>query len=1002
MKKRKYTSILVVVLLIIGSFNLVYAENNKEEYLQNYNIHEIDIGIQSHEENNLYDISYERVNNDDIIGNYLQGNVVAKAKDMVYMIYNNLTIKKYTSDLSKSEEILNTAGAKRIYSYNDNIYFLVNDGIKLLSDDGNHKYIYKSENIESSYCQLYNGRFYFVENGIYEEVGIGTDGPTIDIVKKNALKSINIFGEDKKTYYYIDISAINTDIDISISDGDIIFNGATIEIGINASRKVIDIDTKSKFIIAENKLYYKNKIYSLRSSKPYMTVLLNDFSNVIGYSNGDFYSSKNTEVHRISLAGIREKIQSDDSYIHQVFDYKENTYGINMVSNDLYRIDNNKIIELGYLTDVKQVYTFEDEAYSTSDKFGLMKINLGGNELNDENEDDKINANNSLSVRNFSYDNENIYLSNGKSVYKYDKEVNKKEEVLSGENINDIQVYNGKIIYHNNKSINIVNENNKEQTLYTSDYTIHKIQKVNKYIYFEESILLTGSNYYNSRVGRIDINNNKVEFFISDIMNHNKVNFVVIDNKIYYGHRNNSDDIFIYDISTGISKKINYSGYFSDIRCIYNGKIYARKTGEFFVINSETGEKIREEKVFLNNIFDFNGRIYGTSSESLYEIGESIKELGYITGLKNIVKTNKYIYSTSDKFGLMKINLGGNELNDENEDDKINANNSLSVRNFSYDNENIYLSNGKSVYKYDKEVNKKEEVLSGENINDIQVYNGKIIYHNNKSINIVNENNKEQTLYTSDYTIHKIQKVNKYIYFEESILLTGSNYYNSRVGRIDINNNKVEFFISDIMNHNKVNFVVIDNKIYYGHRNNSDDIFIYDISTGISKKINYSGYFGDIKAIYNGKIYILKNGEMYLINSKDGKLINKYMLGESFNRIILFKGKVYGISSDNSMYIIKNNFEEYVGKISVSSQLKTILVTADKCYYIDYDNKLFNIEIKLRKDINGDGVIDIFDLSLVSFLYNKMPNDSEWNSACDINNDGVIDIFDVVLISNEL
>ena len=102
------------------------------------------------------------------------------------------------------------------------------------------------------------------------------------------------------------------------------------------------------------------------------------------------------------------------------------------------------------------------------------------------------------------------------------------------------------------------------------------------------------------------------------------------------------------------------------------------------------------------------------------------------------------------------------------------------------------------------------------------------------------------------------------------------------------------------------------------------------------------------------------------------------------------------------MYIIKNNFEEYVGKISVSSQLKTILVTADKCYYIDYDNKLFNIEIKLRKDINGDGVIDIFDLSLVSFLYNKMPNDSEWNSACDINNDGVIDIFDVVLISNEL
>ena len=60
------------------------------------------------------------------------------------------------------------------------------------------------------------------------------------------------------------------------------------------------------------------------------------------------------------------------------------------------------------------------------------------------------------------------------------------------------------------------------------------------------------------------------------------------------------------------------------------------------------------------------------------------------------------------------------------------------------------------------------------------------------------------------------------------------------------------------------------------------------------------------------------------------------------------------------------------------------------------------VDIPKSNDVNGDGVIDILDLSLIAKSYNKSKSDSDWNSKFDLNDDGIIDIFDLVSISKKI
>jgi len=50
-------------------------------------------------------------------------------------------------------------------------------------------------------------------------------------------------------------------------------------------------------------------------------------------------------------------------------------------------------------------------------------------------------------------------------------------------------------------------------------------------------------------------------------------------------------------------------------------------------------------------------------------------------------------------------------------------------------------------------------------------------------------------------------------------------------------------------------------------------------------------------------------------------------------------------------------------------------------------------------DLNGDGVVNMYDALLFSAAYDVRPQDKGWNADADLNEDGVVDIFDALLFS---
>ena len=66
---------------------------------------------------------------------------------------------------------------------------------------------------------------------------------------------------------------------------------------------------------------------------------------------------------------------------------------------------------------------------------------------------------------------------------------------------------------------------------------------------------------------------------------------------------------------------------------------------------------------------------------------------------------------------------------------------------------------------------------------------------------------------------------------------------------------------------------------------------------------------------------------------------------------------------------------------------------------ISVHNSAFKF-IPIQGDIDGDGIVDIFDMRAVAAYFDVKQGDPQWPSASayDLNNNGVIDIFDLVLV----
>ena len=71
-------------------------------------------------------------------------------------------------------------------------------------------------------------------------------------------------------------------------------------------------------------------------------------------------------------------------------------------------------------------------------------------------------------------------------------------------------------------------------------------------------------------------------------------------------------------------------------------------------------------------------------------------------------------------------------------------------------------------------------------------------------------------------------------------------------------------------------------------------------------------------------------------------------------------------------------------------------------YEVDTADNIFvdgTVKIKMLGDLNGDGIIDVFDLVAVGMAFGSKPGDPNWDEETDLVQDNLIDIFDLVYIA---
>jgi hypothetical protein len=55
--------------------------------------------------------------------------------------------------------------------------------------------------------------------------------------------------------------------------------------------------------------------------------------------------------------------------------------------------------------------------------------------------------------------------------------------------------------------------------------------------------------------------------------------------------------------------------------------------------------------------------------------------------------------------------------------------------------------------------------------------------------------------------------------------------------------------------------------------------------------------------------------------------------------------------------------------------------------------------VHLPGDVNGDGVVDIYDAIILASAFGSGPGSPNWNPAADLKSDGIVDIYDAIVLS---
>jgi len=147
-------------------------------------------------------------------------------------------------------------------------------------------------------------------------------------------------------------------------------------------------------------------------------------------------------------------------------------------------------------------------------------------------------------------------------------------------------------------------------------------------------------------------------------------------------------------------------------------------------------------------------------------------------------------------------------------------------------------------------------------------------------------------------------------------------------------------------------------------------------------------------AIYKGQ-----STNVTVTVANHGNITESFTVNIYYNSTLLTTVNVMGLASDTnaSITVTWNTSTVSWGRYRLSAQAPSLPYETNVA-----DNTLVDgiVKVKIPGDINGDGVVDIYDALLGALAYGSVPGDPNWNPAADLNGDGHVDIYDVIIIAN--
>lgn len=164
----------------------------------------------------------------------------------------------------------------------------------------------------------------------------------------------------------------------------------------------------------------------------------------------------------------------------------------------------------------------------------------------------------------------------------------------------------------------------------------------------------------------------------------------------------------------------------------------------------------------------------------------------------------------------------------------------------------------------------------------------------------------------------------------------------------------------------------------------------YNGTARIDKKLYYFDYRDDTIKSRN----LDGSGEIIECNNAGGPYLTGYGRKLYYSRSTYPNCILYEYDIFTKVSKTLNVFAEYIDKLYVKNGT----------LYASNANENFSLKLMQpeKEDLNGDGIIDIADITMIAINYNSRFNDASWKKELDLNGDNIIDIFDLVCCSSRI